>query len=292
MSDQDPRTKQPEPPFPAVVDEPPGSETGMRPAPDFGEASYVGHDRLRGRAAIVTGGDSGIGRAVALAFAREGADVVISYLEEEQQDAEITRRAVESAGRSAVLVAGDIQDEAHCRSIVDAAVDAFGRLDVLVNNAACQVVRSDLESTPSAEIERTFRTNILSMFWLCKAALPRMQAGATIVNSTSIQAFDPSPQLLAYATTKAAIANFTRSLAKQVISRGIRVNAVAPGPVWTPLITSTFDPEGVAAFGEDDPMGRPAQPAELAPAYVFLASDDSRFVVGEVLAVTGGLIAT
>jgi NAD(P)-dependent dehydrogenase (short-subunit alcohol dehydrogenase family) len=292
MREDDPRGDAPVPPFPAASDDPPGSEAAMRPAPDFGEGSYVGQDRLLDRAAIVTGGDSGIGRAVALAFAREGADVVISYLAEEQEDAEVTGSVVESSGRTAVLVPGDIQDEAHCRSIVELAMDAFGRLDVVVNNAAFQRLRSDLASTPSEEIERTFRTNILSMFWLCKAALPRMQAGATIVNSASIQAFDPSPQLLAYATTKAAIANFTRSLAKQVISRGIRVNAVAPGPVWTPLITSSFEPGGVATFGQDDPMGRPAQPAEIAPAYVFLASDDSRFVVGEILAVTGGLIAT
>jgi NAD(P)-dependent dehydrogenase (short-subunit alcohol dehydrogenase family) len=292
MREDDPRGDAPVPPFPAASDDPPGSEAAMRPAPDFGEGSYVGQDRLLDRAAIVTGGDSGIGRAVALAFAREGADVVISYLAEEQEDAEVTGSVVESSGRTAVLVPGDIQDEAHCRSIVELAMDAFGRLDVVVNNAAFQRLRSDLASTPSEEIERTFRTNILSMFWLCKAALPRMQAGATIVNSASIQAFDPSPQLLAYATTKAAIANFTRSLAKQVISRGIRVNAVAPGPVWTPLITSSFEPGGVATFGQDDPMGRPAQPAEIAPAYVFLASDDSRFVVGEILAVTGGLIVT
>jgi NAD(P)-dependent dehydrogenase (short-subunit alcohol dehydrogenase family) len=292
MREDDPRDDAPAPPFPAASDDPPGSEAAMRPAPDFGERSYVGQNRLLDRAAIVTGGDSGIGRAVALAFAREGADVVISYLAEEQEDAEVTRSVVESSGRTAVLVPGDIQDEAHCRSIVDHTMGAFGRLDVLVNNAAFQRLRSDLASTPSEEIERTFRTNVLSMFWLCKAALPRMRAGATIVNSASIQAFDPSPQLLAYATTKAAIANFTRSLAKQVISRGIRVNAVAPGPVWTPLITSSFDADGVATFGEDDPMGRPAQPAEIAPAYVFLASDDSRFVVGEILAVTGGLIVT
>jgi len=291
MSDEDPRQVHPQPPFPEQAQNLPGLESRMQPAPDFGEDSYVGSGKLDGRAAIVTGGDSGIGRAVAVAFAREGADVAISYLNEDE-DAETTRRVVEEAGRRAIMMGGDIGDEAHCREVVDAAVQTFGRLDVLVNNAAVQVLRETLEETPSDEIERTFRTNILSMFWLCKASLPHMSAGATIVNSTSIQAFDPSPTLLTYATTKAAIANFTRSLAKQVIDRGIRVNAVAPGPVWTPLITASFDPEAAAGFGEDNPMGRPAQPAEIAPAYVFLASDDSRFVVGETIAVTGGRIVT
>jgi NAD(P)-dependent dehydrogenase (short-subunit alcohol dehydrogenase family) len=287
--DRDPAAQGPTPPFPEQEQDPPGIEAEMDPAPDFGEESYVGRGRLDGRVAIVTGGDSGIGRAVALAFAREGADVVVSYLEE-HEDAKETERVIHDAGRRAVLVPGDIGQERHARSVVERAVEEFGRIDVLVNNAAFQMVRPSLEETPSQEIEHTFRTNILAMFWLCKAALPFLHEGATVVNSASIQAYDPSPTLMPYAATKGAIVNFTKSLAQQVVDRGIRVNAVAPGPVWTPLITSTFPPEQAKDFGESNPLGRPAQPAEIAPAFVFLASDESRFVVGETLAVTGGRI--
>jgi NAD(P)-dependent dehydrogenase (short-subunit alcohol dehydrogenase family) len=285
----EPKEASPQPPFPQPQQEPPGSEAEMDPRPDFGEHSYEGRDRLKDRAAIITGGDSGIGRAVAVAFAREGADVVIGYLNE-HEDAEETARVVREAGRKAELVPGDIGSPDRCSAIVDRAMTAFGRLDVLVNNAAFQMAHEHITKIPPEEIEQTFRTNIVAMFWLCQAAIPHMKPGSTIVNTTSIQAYDPSPQLMHYAATKAAIANFTKALAVQLIEQGIRVNAVAPGPVWTPLIPTSFDEEKVKKFGQNDPMGRPAQPAELAPAYVFLASDESRFVVGEVLGVTGGRI--
>jgi NAD(P)-dependent dehydrogenase (short-subunit alcohol dehydrogenase family) len=285
----DPRGAGPQPPFPQPQQEPPGNEAEMDPRPDFGEHSYEGRERLKDRAAIITGGDSGIGRAVAVAFAHEGADVVISYLNE-HEDAEETARVVRGAERKAELIPGDIGSPEQCSAIVDRAMTAFGRLDVLVNNAAFQMAHEHITKIPPEEIEQTFRTNIMAMFWLCQAAIPRMMPGSTIVNTTSIQAYDPSPQLMHYAATKAAIANFTKSLAAQLIEQGIRVNAVAPGPVWTPLIPASFDKEKVKKFGQNDPMGRPAQPAELAPAYVFLATDESRFVVGEVLGVTGGRI--
>jgi NAD(P)-dependent dehydrogenase (short-subunit alcohol dehydrogenase family) len=247
----------------------------------------VGHGRLQDRAAIVTGGDSGIGRAVALAFAREGADVLVSYLEEHDDAAE-TKRAVEASGRRAIVVPGDIGDESHCGSLIERAQSEFGRFDILVNNAAWQIESKPLEETSSDEIERTFRTNILSFFWLCRAAIPSLKPGSVIINTTSIQAYQPSPELVPYATTKGAIVTFTKALAQGLIERGIRVNAVAPGPVWTPLVVASFGGSDASDFGKDNPMGRPAQPAELAPAFVFLASDESRFVNGEILAVTGG----
>jgi len=259
----------------------------MEPAPDFGEDSYVGHRRLQDRAAIVTGGDSGIGRAVALAFAREGADVLVSYLDE-HDDAADTKRAVEDSGRRAVLVAGDIGDEPHCRTLIERAESELGRLDILVNNAAWQIESKPLEETGADEIERTFRTNILSFVWLCRAAITKLKPGSVIINTTSIQAYQPSPELVPYATTKGAIVTFTKALAQGLVERGIRVNAVAPGPVWTPLVAASFGASDTSEFGKDNPMGRPAQPAELAPAFVFLASDESRFVNGEILAVTGG----
>jgi NAD(P)-dependent dehydrogenase (short-subunit alcohol dehydrogenase family) len=280
---------EPKPPFPEQEQEPVGLESEMEPRPDYGEQSYRGFGRLEGKVALVTGGDSGIGRAVCLAFAREGADVAVSYLDE-HSDAEETVRVVEGSGRRAIAIPGDIGDEAHCRRVVGRTVDELGRLDVLVNNAAYQMQRSGIEQLPSEEVERVFRTNILAMFWLCKAAVPHMGPGSAIVNTTSIQAYQPSPALIDYATTKGAIATFTKALAGELVGRGIRVNAVAPGPVWTPLIAMSFPGESVASFGEDNPMGRPAQPAELAPAYVFLASDESRFVAGEVIGVTGGLL--
>ncbi len=291
MSDHDrnpdPQEAGLQPPFPQEEQEPPGSEAEMTPKPDFGAGSYEGRGLLQGRAAIITGGDSGIGRAVALAFAREGADVLISYLNE-HDDAEETARVVRDAGRSAELVPGDIGSVEHCRAIVERAMTAFGRIDILVNNAAFQMTHEHITKIPPDEIERVFRTNIIAMFWLCQAAVPHMRPGSAIVNSSSIQAYDPSPQLMHYAATKAAIGNFTKALSAQLIEDGIRVNAVAPGPVWTPLIAMSFDREKIESFGENDPMGRPAQPAELAPAYVFLASDESRYVVGETLGVTGG----
>jgi NAD(P)-dependent dehydrogenase (short-subunit alcohol dehydrogenase family) len=283
----DPREQGPTPPFPQDPQEAPGREASMQPRPDFGEDSYRGSGKLDGRVAIVTGGDSGIGRAVSLAFAREGADVVVSYLNE-HGDAKDSASAIEGAGRRAVLVPGDIGDVETCRSIVSQTMNELGRLDILVNNAAFQMPHERITDIPPQEIEQTFRTNIVSMLYLCQAAIPHLRPGATIINTTSIQAFDPSPELLAYAATKAAIVNVTKGLAKALIADGIRVNAVAPGPVWTPLIAMSFSKEKIQSFGQDDPMHRPAQPAEVAPAYVFLASDESRFVVGEVLGVTGG----
>ena len=285
---ENPQDMGPKPPFPDQPQEPPGLESEMTPKPDYGEESYKGAGRLQGKAAVITGGDSGIGRAVALAFAREGADVLISYLEEEESDARETRRAVEKSGQKCVTMPGDITDEAHCRRIIRRALDEFGKLDILINNAAFQMSHEGVEDIPAEEIERTFRTNVFAMFYLCQAALPEMKEGAAIINTTSIQAYEPSPELLAYAATKGAIANFTKGLNKQVIERGIRVNAVAPGPVWTPLIPATMPPEKTAEFGKQSPMGRPAQPAELAPVYVFLASDESSYISGEIIGVTGG----
>ena len=281
---QDPREAAPQPPFPEHDLESPGIESEMRPRPDFGEATYKGYGRLQDRAAIITGGDSGIGRAVALAFAREGADVLVSYLEE-HSDAEETVRVVEESGRRAVAVPGDIGDESHCQAIVRRALDEFGRLDILVNNAAWQMAHDSITDIPSEEIEFVFRTNVLAHFWLCKAAIPHMKPGATIIGTTSVQAYQPSSELLHYATTRGAIATFTKGLADQLADKGIRVNAVAPGPVWTPLVAMSMD---VESFGENSPLGRPAQPAELAPLYVFLASDESRYIVGEIIGITGG----
>ena len=284
---QDPRGAGPKPPFPEQEQEPVGLESEMEPRPDYGYETYEGHGRLEGRAAIVTGGDSGIGRAVALAFAREGADVLVSYLDE-HSDAEETVRVVEESGRKGISVAGDISDPAHCKAIVDRAVGEFGRLDILVNNAAYQMEYDSITEIPPEEIEHVFKTNVLSQFYLCQAAIPHMKPGAAIINTTSVQAFDPSPTLLHYATTKGAIVTFTQGLAQELTKKGIRVNAVAPGPVWTPLIAMSFDAESVSKFGEEADLGRPAQPAELAPLYVFLASDESRYMVGDVIGVTGG----
>jgi NAD(P)-dependent dehydrogenase (short-subunit alcohol dehydrogenase family) len=267
--------------------EPPGEEARMEPAPDFGEDSYVGHGRLKDRAAIVTGADSGIGRAVALAFSREGADVLVSYLDEHEDAAE-SQRVVETSGRRAVLMSGDIGDHEHCQALIERAMDEFGQVDILVNNAAWQIEAKPLEDTSADEIERTFRTNILSLFWLCKAVIPHLKPGSVIINTASIQAYQPSPELVPYASTKGAIVTFTKALAQDLVERGIRVNAVAPGPVWTPLVVASFGASASTDFGKDNPMSRPAQPAELAPAFVFLASDEARFVNGEILAVTGG----
>ena len=266
---------------------PPGTESALRPRADHGEKSYKGSGKLTGRAAIITGGDSGIGRAVAIAFAREGADVLVSYLDE-HDDAKETARWVTEAGRKAVLMPGDIQDAAHCRAIIARAIDEFGRLDILVNNAAFQMWRDSIEETPDEEWERTFRTNITAMFHLCKAAVPHMKRGASIINTASINSDMPKPQLLGYAATKAAIVNFSAGLAQLLGEKGIRVNSVAPGPIWTPLIPSTMPPDQVEGFGDDTPLGRPGQPAELGPAYVLLASDDGSYISGARIAVTGG----
>ena len=283
----DPRNAYPRPPFPAKKIAAPGQTGEVDPKPDHGETSYKGSGKLEGRAAIVTGGDSGIGRAVALAFAREGADVLISYLDE-HEDARETARLVEEAGKRAVLVQGDIGEEAHCKQIVAKAVAEFGKLDILVNNAAHQRSYEKLADITAEDWDKTFRTNIYAMFFLAQAAVAEMKPGGVIVNSTSINAKNPSPQLLAYATTKGAIANFTAGLAGLVADQGIRVNAVAPGPVWTPLIPATMPEEKVKEFGSNTPLGRPGQPAELAPAYVFLASDEASYITGAVLPVTGG----
>jgi NAD(P)-dependent dehydrogenase (short-subunit alcohol dehydrogenase family) len=282
-----PTHAQPTPPFPEQEQEPPGREAEMRPLADHGQESYVGHGRLADKVALITGGDSGIGRAVAIAFAREGADVLCSYLEEHDDAAE-TKRWVEDAGRRCVTVPGDIADRDHCVSLVERTVSELGRLDVLVNNAAFQMSYESFLEIPPDELEFVFRTNVLSMFHLCQAAVPKMEPGSTIINTTSIQAAQPSPQLLHYAATKGAISTFTKGLAQEVAERGIRVNAVAPGPIWTPLVTMSFPAEKNAEFGSDTPLGRPGQPGELAPAYVFLACDESRYISGEVIGATGG----
>lgn len=293
MPDQRPLTpnpleREPKPPYPAQHQPPPGLESQMDPRPDFGEASYRGTGKLQGKAALITGADSGIGRAVALAFAREGADVLVSYWTEES-DARETVRVVEQAGRKAVAVGGDIGDEGHCQQLVQRTLQEFGHLDILVNNAGYQMDHKGLTDIPSEEIERVFRTNILAMFWLCKAALPHMRPGASIINTASIEAYKPKPAILHYAATKGAVVTFTMGLALETIKQGIRVNAVAPGPVWTPLIVMSGEATNQPiTFGADSPMKRPAQPAELAPAYVFLASPEASYVNGAILGVTGG----
>ena len=251
------------------------------------EKTYQGSGKLTGKAAVITGGDSGIGRAVALAFAREGADVLISYLSE-QGDAEETARVVEAAGRQCVAVAGDITEEAHCRAIIDRAVKEFGKVDILVNNAAFQMSRESIEEISTEEFDRTLKTNLYAMFWLTKAALPHMPEGGSVIGTSSIQADSPSPQLLPYAMTKAAIQNFTGGLAQMLGKKGIRANCVAPGPIWTPLIPATMPKEKVKNFGKDMALGRAGQPAELAPVFVLLASDDSSYMAGATVAVTGG----
>jgi NAD(P)-dependent dehydrogenase (short-subunit alcohol dehydrogenase family) len=276
---------------PQQQDQQPGIEAEMTPQPRFEDRRYQGSGKLDGRVALISGGDSGIGRAVAVYFAKEGADVAISYLNEEG-DAQETVSQVEQEGRRCLAIAGDIGDEAHCRTLVERTVGAFGRLDTLVNNAAEQHPQDGIEQISAEQLERTFRTNIFAMFYLTKAALPhlRRQPGSTIINTTSVTAYKGSPQLLDYSATKGAIVAFTRSLSQGLVEDGIRVNAVAPGPIWTPLIPSTFPPDKVASFGGDVPMQRPGQPEEVAPSYVFLASDDASYMTGQVLHVNGGTV--
>ncbi|MBV9390903.1 MAG: SDR family oxidoreductase [Verrucomicrobia bacterium] len=285
--DTDPKTKGAQPPLPEQQQKPPGTTDQMGPRPDHGEESYKGSGKLAGKAAIITGGDSGIGRAVAIAFAREGADVLISYLNEDA-DANETAKWVEKAGKKAVLVPGDISEEQHCKSIIDRALKEFGHLDILVNNAAFQRTYEEITEIPSEEWDYTFRTNIHAMFYLVKAAVPHLPKGASIINTSSINADTPKPTLLAYATTKGAIANFTAGLAQMLGKKGIRVNAVAPGPIWTPLIPSTMPAEHVKTFGKRVPLERPGQPAELACVYVMLASSEASYVSGALIPVTGG----
>ncbi|ESX04379.1 oxidoreductase [Mesorhizobium sp. LSJC268A00] len=284
---QDAQQKYPRPPLPEQQQDMPGYTDEMDPRPDHGEESYRGSGKLMDRVALITGADSGIGRAVAIAFAREGADVMISYLEEDE-DAQETARLVEEAGRKAVLARGDISDEIFARSLVQRAIDECGRLDILVNNAAHQASFEKLEDISAEEWDLTFRTNVYAMFYLSQEAVKHMEPGSTIINTSSINATSPSPALLAYATTKGAIANFTAGLAGLVAERGIRVNAVAPGPIWTPLIPSTMPSEKVKEFGKNTPLKRPGQPAELAATYVLLASEGSSYTTGALYEVTGG----
>ncbi len=286
---QDPTKQYPQPKFEDQPQSAPGLAQDMEPKPDHGEESYRGFGRLEGRRAVITGADSGIGRAVAIAFAREGADLVLNYLASEEADAKEVVGLVEAAGRRAVAMPGDLSDEAFCTALIEQGRTALGGIDVLVNVAGKQTAVKDIADITTEQFDKTFRTNVYSMFWLCKAALPHMPPGATIVNTTSIQSYQPSQTLLDYASTKAAITAFTHALAKQVASKGIRVNAVAPGPVWTPLQPSGGQPqEKIPDFGAEVPLGRPGQPAELAPVYVLLASQESSFVTGEVYGVTGG----
>ncbi|QRK12746.1 SDR family oxidoreductase [Archangium violaceum] len=290
MAQKNPREAGPKPPLPGQEQSHPGLETEMTPEPDYGLTSYKGLGRLKDRVALVTGGDSGIGRAVCLAFAREGADVAFAYLNEDP-DAEVTRRVVEDSGHQVLSLKGDLTDESVCRRIIEDTVKRFGRIDVLVNNAAFQGEKVEkFEELTAERIERAFRTNILAMFHLVRYALPHMKPGSSIINVASIQAYQPSPGILDYAATKGAIVTFTKGLAQELIERGIRVNAVAPGPVWTPLIPQSFDAEKVKKFGQQSPMGRAAQPVELSPSFVFLASNESTYVNGEILGVTGGQV--
>jgi NAD(P)-dependent dehydrogenase (short-subunit alcohol dehydrogenase family) len=285
----DPVTRYPSSDFPRQEQRQPGLTSATDPTPDHGEKSYIGTGKLRGMRALITGGDSGIGRAVAIAYAREGADVAISHLPEEEGDARDTATWIEQAGRTALLLPGDVRDEAQCADLVQRVVDELGGLDILVLNAAYQQNRDDgLENIPTAEIERVIETNLYSPLWTARAAIPHLEPGSSIITTSSIQAFDPSPQLLDYAMTKAAQVAFTKALAQQLGPRGIRVNAVAPGPIWTPLIPATSWPDKVVEFGQDTPLGRAGQPAELAHAYVFLADPENSYVSGAIVPVTGG----
>jgi NAD(P)-dependent dehydrogenase (short-subunit alcohol dehydrogenase family) len=279
----------PMPPQPKQEQSPPGETMLMRPIPDHGEKTYKGSGKLNGKVALITGADSGIGRAVAIAYAREGADILISYLSEDD-DAKETARLVEDAGRKAVVVAGDIKSEAHCNALVEQAVADLGGIDILVNNAAFQRTYASIADITAEEWDETFRTNIYAAFYLSKAAIPHMKPGSSIINTTSIQSRQPSSHLLAYASTKGAVSNFTAGLAEMVAEKGIRVNAVAPGPIWTPLIPSTMPTEKSESFGKKTLLGRAGQPAELAGAYVLLASDEGSYMTGAVIPVTGGEI--
>jgi len=286
---QDPQKMHPQPDFPAQSQEEPGLAQKMTPKPDHGEDSYKGSGRLKGRKALVTGADSGIGRATAIAFAREGADVVLTYLPQEEPDAQEVIKLLTDEGCKVVAIPGDIASEQFCEKLVKQTVLELGGLDLLANIAGKQLYQENIADLTTKQFEETFTVNVYAMFWLCKYALPHMPKGATIINTTSIQSYQPSPGLLDYASTKAAITAFTKALAKQTADKGVRVNAVAPGPVWTPLQPSGGQPqEKIVTFGKNTPLGRPGQPAEVAPAYVFLASGESSYITAEVIGVTGG----
>ncbi len=286
---QDPREQYPKPPFPKQPQSAPGIASEMNPKPDHGEESYIGHGRLEGRKALITGGDSGIGRAVAIAFAREGADVAIGYLPAEEKDAQEVITLIEAAGRKAVAIPGDITDETFCTALVEAAVTGLGGLDILVNNAGKQVSTPSILDITTQQFDLTMKTNLYALFWITKAAFPHLRPGSAIINTTSIQGYEPSEDLVDYAMTKAAIADFTKSVAKQSIEKGIRVNGVAPGPFWTPLQSSGGSTqEKVEKFGATVPIGRPGQPVEIAPVYVLLASQEGSYITGEIYGVTGG----
>ncbi|MFP3924106.1 SDR family oxidoreductase [Pseudomonas sp. W5-36] len=280
-------TDYPKPPFKPQQQPVPGDQSRMDPYPDCGETRYKGSGRMSNKIALITGGDSGIGRAVAIAYAREGADVAISYLDE-HEDAKETARWVEEAGRQCLLLPGDLAEKAQCVAIVDETVKKFGRIDVLVNNAAFQMSHASLEEISDEEWVKTFDINVTAMFRICKAAVPHMAAGSSIINTSSVNSDSPKPTLLPYAATKGAIANFTAGLAQLLGERGIRVNSVAPGPIWTPLIVSTMTDEDVKSFGEETPLGRPGQPVEVAPIYVLLGSDEGSYISGTRYGVTGG----
>lgn len=285
---QNPVDKYPKPPFPAQEQEMPGSEQKMDPKPDHGETTYKGSGRLEGRKAIITGADSGIGKAVAIAFAREGADVLVSYLNEDE-DAHETVEYITKAGRKAILAPGDISKEEHCKKLIDRALKELGGIDILVNNAAFQAEHTSLQEITTAEWDYTFKANLYSMFWLCKAAEPHLKPGSSIINTSSVNAYTPRPTLIPYTITKGAIQNFTATLAQLWGEKGIRVNCVAPGPIWTPLIPGSFTAEKVKEFGKHTPLKRAGQPAELAPIYVLLASNESSYMSGATVQVTGGM---
>lgn len=286
---QNPLTQYPQPEFPDQPQSAPGTVHKLHPAADHGETSYKGFGRLAGRKALITGADSGIGRAAAIAYAREGADIVLNYLPEEESDAREVVQLIEAEGRKAICLPGDLKDERFCQSLVSQAVERLGGLDILVNVAGKQQAVEAIADITTEQFDATFKSNVYALFWLCKAALPHLPAGATIINTASIQSYSPSQNLLDYASTKAAIVAFTKALAKQVIAQGVRVNAVAPGPIWTPLQPSGGQPrDKIPTFGSQTPMGRPGQPAECAPLYVFLATQESSYITGETFGVTGG----
>jgi NAD(P)-dependent dehydrogenase (short-subunit alcohol dehydrogenase family) len=286
---QDPTTQYPQPDIPKQAQTEPGLDQAMVPKADHGEKTYKGSGRLADRKALITGGDSGIGRAVAIAFAREGADVTLNYLPSEETDALEVKRLIEIEGRKAILCPGDITEESFCEHLVKTAVKGMGSIDILVNNAGKQIYVENISELTTEQLHKTFATNVFAMFWITKFAIPHLPKGSVIINTTSIQAYQPSPGLLDYAATKAAIANFSHGLSKQLASKGIRVNGVAPGPIWTPLQPSKGQPqEKIVNFGTNTPLGRMGQPAELAPTYVFLASQESSYITGEIIGVTGG----